>query len=90
MADDQQRSLPLALGLAFAWGALWASFLQFTELGRWLADKRTWTTVVAGVGVDLLIALLVVPRSAWLRISAIITASSIAIIARSLINEYNA
>jgi len=43
--------------------------------------------VVIGVGVDILIMLLVVPFDVWLEIAAVITASSLGIIWRSLHNE---
>jgi len=77
----------LACILALLWGALWALFLQFTGIGRWLVVRRTWITVVVGVGVDLLILLAVVPFDAWLWVVLIITLSAIPIILRSLANE---
>lgn len=79
--------LPFALFLALVWGAAWAVFLQLTPLGKFLARQRTWLTVVTGVGVDLLIALAVVPWPAWLTFISIIAVSSLPIILRSLINE---
>jgi len=39
--------------LALVWGGIWAAFLQWTRPGWFLANKRTWLTVVVGVGVDL-------------------------------------
>jgi hypothetical protein len=77
----------LALILASFWGVLWAIFIQCTTYGRYLALRRTWLTVVVGVGVDLLIMLFVVPLTVWLLVCAIIAASSVGIIARSLYNE---
>lgn len=76
-----------SLFLALIWGAVWASILQFTRFGRWLAIKRTWLTVVIGVGVDLAISLRVIPRKEWVKLLAIITCSSVGIITRSLSNE---
>lgn len=73
--------------LAFVWGAVWASFLQFNRFGRWLALKRTWLTVVVGVGVDLLIVHRLVSTEAWARIVRVIAWSSLPIILRSLLNE---
>lgn len=73
--------------LALIWGSLWAAFLQFNRFGRWLARKRTWITVVVGVGVDLLIMRRVIPKDAWLKVVTIITFSSLSIIFRSLYNE---
>jgi len=73
--------------LAAVWGMVWALFLQFSQIGQFLAVKRTWLTVVIGVGVDLLIALLVVPWAYWLPFVVIIALSSIGLIVRSLYNE---
>lgn len=77
-----------AVILAGFWGGIWAAFLQWNEYGRYLALRRTWFTVVIGVGVDLLIALLVTPLEVWLVVCAIVTASSLGIITRSLYNEH--
>ena len=49
-----------------------------------MAKERTWLTVVAGIGVDLLIAY----PAGWWTILFVISASSLGIIARSLINEH--
>jgi len=73
--------------LALIWGVLWAAFLQYFKFGRYLATRRTWITVVIGVGVDLLILLLVLPFQAWLNLSLVIALSSIGIIFRSVYNE---
>jgi len=73
--------------LALFWGVLWAAILQWTQFGRWLAYKRTWITVVVGVGVDLLLALPLLPFAYWRRLLTIIGLSSLGIIARSLLNE---
>lgn len=80
--------LHFAIFLALIWGALWAAYLQFSRYGHYLAVRRTWITVVVGIGVDLLIALVVIDLTAWLYICAIILASSFGIIARSLYNEH--
>jgi hypothetical protein len=79
--------LVLALVLALMWGICWAVFLQYHPLGRFLAIKRTWVTVVIGVGIDLMIALLVVEVETWFKVVAIVILSSVGIIARSLLNE---
>lgn len=76
--------LPIALVLGLIWGIVWARVLQRTRMGRFLADKRTWLTVVIGVGGDLLIALLIVPFAWWWRVFAVIALSSLGIIYRSL------
>ena len=73
---------------ALVWGVVWALMLQYTQLGKFIALKRTWLSVVIGVGVDLLIALIVIPKRMWARFAMIIAASSVGIIARSLINEW--
>jgi hypothetical protein len=80
--------IPFALLLALIWGVIWASFLQFVPLGRYLAIRRTWITVVVGVGADLLIALLVIPWPYWWPLAAVVALSALPIIVRSLINEY--
>jgi hypothetical protein len=77
----------IALILGFIWGAIWAAVLQWMPLGQFLARKRTWLTVVIGVGMDLLIMRLVVCWEVWLEIAGIVAASSVAIIGRSLWNE---
>ena len=80
--------LLLALCLGTVWGALWALVLQHTGWGRWLAVRRTWLTVVVGVGVDLLLLLLVLDWHQWAQVVAIVAASSIGVIVRSLHNEH--
>jgi hypothetical protein len=80
--------IPFILLLALIWGAIWAAFLQFVPLGRFLAIRRTWLTVVVGVGVDLLIALAIVPWPYWWPLAAVVALSALPMIARSLINEY--
>lgn len=74
--------------LAAIWGLMYALFIQRTEIGKTLARRTTWASVVIGVGVDLLIALPLVPSRAWLAITHVVVASSIGIITRSLINEW--
>lgn len=74
--------------VAMFWGFTWAACLQYTQWGRWLAVKRTWLTVVIGVGVDLLILWRVLDRRAWWQIAEIISLSAIGIILRSLMLEH--
>lgn len=81
--------LLLALVLGAVWGGIWAAILQWTQWGQWMALKRTWITVVIGVGIDGLICLLVLPVDLWWRAALVVAASSVAIIARSLYNELN-
>jgi hypothetical protein len=80
-------ALVFALLLALVWGVLWAGFLQLTTVGAWMASRRTWLTVVIGVGVDVLLFALVLDLKSWLMTLAIMGASSVGIIARSLHNE---
>jgi hypothetical protein len=75
-----------AIFLGFIWGIIWALVLQ-TYAGRFLAARYTWVTVVIGIGGDLLIALLIVPLEIWIGLVALISASSLSIIVRSLFNE---
>lgn len=77
----------VAVLLAAIWGAVWALFLQLHPWGRWLAVRRTWLSVVVGVGVDLLILLLVLDWDSWAAVGAVTAASSIGLIVRSLVNE---
>lgn len=70
--------------LGAIWGVAWALFLERSRTGRFMAVRLTWLSVVIGIGVDLLIALLVIDFNAWWRQAAIIAASSVAIIWRSL------
>ena len=80
--------LVLCLILALIWGAFWAALLQFTAWGRFMAVRRAWLAVVIGVGVDLLILLALLPITVWLQACAIIAASAIGVIVRSLANEW--
>ena len=80
--------IPFILLLALIWGAIWAAFLEFIPLGRFLAIRRTWLTVIIGVGVDLLIGLAIVPWTYWWPLAAVVTLSALPIVARSIINEY--
>ena len=73
--------------LAAIWGGIWAAFLQYHPFGQFLALKRTWLTVVIGVGIDLLILLLVLDWQCWIKVFLVIALSSIFIIYRSLANE---
>ncbi len=74
--------------LALIWGAIWALFLQLHPWGQWLAIKRTWLTVVIGVGVDMALLLLVLDIHTWTAVATVIAASSVGIIVRSLYNEH--
>ena len=77
----------LGMALGFIWGTLWVLFLKCTEAGRFLALRRTWITVVVGVGGDLFILLPLLSFPLWLLILAVLFTSSVPIIAGSLIDE---
>lgn len=71
------------ISIAFCWGFLYAAFLQFHRQGQFLVERRTWITVVLGIGIDLLIAY----PGDWSTVALVISISSIGIIVRSLWNE---
>ena len=79
--------LPFWLLIALIWGGIWAAVLQWTVFGRFIAHKRTWLSVVVGIGVDLLILLAIIPFGVWVLVVSVIALSSVAIIFRSLYNE---
>ena len=74
---------------ALVWGVAWALFLQRSALGRWMSARRTWITVVVGIGVDLLLAKIVMEWSEWVTVVAVIALSSVGIITRALWNEWS-
>jgi len=74
--------------LGLVWGIFWAVFLEATELGQFLATRRTWITVVVGVGVDLLVMAIVLPFEQWLFVCGVVAASGVGLIVRSLYNEW--
>ena len=80
--------LALCLILALVWGGIWAATLQWTTWGRFLAARRAWLAVVVGVGVDLLILLALLPILVWLSVCAVIGASAVGIVIRSIGNEW--
>jgi multidrug transporter EmrE-like cation transporter len=80
--------LILTLLLAALWGVVWALFLQFNRWGRWLAVRRTWATVVIGVGVDVLLLALVLTPHQVVTVFAVFAASALGIIGRSFLNEH--
>lgn len=68
---------------ALLWGIGLALFLQFHRMGKFLADERTWLTVIVGVGVDMLLGI----GGTWWELWLVIAFSSLGIIWRSLRNE---
>lgn len=79
--------LEYALVLAFVWGVFWAVFLQYVPLGKFLAEKRTWITVVIGSGVNMGILFMVIDWRLVLQVLAVWGVSAIGIIVRSIANE---
>jgi len=77
----------LGVFLGLFWGAVWAAFLEWIPFGRFLVKRRTWITVVVGVGGDLAIALGTVDFEAWQQVTLIVAASALPIILRSLLHE---
>jgi len=74
--------------LAFVWGVLWALFLQFNRWGQWLAQRRTWITVMIGFGVDLALLAFILEPHVWVLVACVIAASAVGIVVRSLVNEH--
>lgn len=73
--------------LAICWGIIWALFLQLHPKGRWMAQRRTYWTVIIGIGMDLILLLIIFPPQDVLLILWVVALSSIGLIARSLHNE---
>jgi len=86
----ETNSILFGIILGFVWGIAYAAFLQFTAVGRYIVERVTWLSVVIGVGGDLLIAGLFLGWPVVIALGAIIGASSLGIIARSLINYQQA
>jgi hypothetical protein len=76
-----------ALFLAVIWGAIYAAFLQFTTLGRWMCNRRTYITVIVGIGIDFAIMLLVIPVEYVLTAFVVVGLSAVGIVIRSILNE---
>ena len=73
--------------LGAIWGVIIAVAIEYTALGRWIAERMTWLSVVAGVGGDLLLLLLLADeagRVLWWQVAAVIAVSSAGVIYRGL------
>ena len=79
-----------AVSVCVTWGLAWALFLQFTDVGRYLAQHETWITVVVGNGAVLGIALLVLPWQTVETLFWLFAAAGLPIIGRALINNARA
>jgi len=86
----ETNSILFGILLGLVWGIAYAAFLQFTAVGRYIVERVTWLSVVIGVGGDLLIAGPFIGWPVVMSLGAIIGASSIGIVARSLINYQRA
>lgn len=64
-----------------------ALFLQKTAFGRFLADRRTWVTVVIGVAGNLIIMRPLMSDDIWNRVFNVFALSSFGVVARSLWKE---
>ena len=83
--------LPFGLLLAVIWGCIVAAFIQFTPVGRFMANRMTWFLVALGMGGDLLIMLLFLDgdgRILWWQGVAVIALSSIAVSAQGIAEFY--
>lgn len=86
-ARNCTKRLALFTVAELLWGMTWALFLQYTRLGRYLAGRQTWASVVVGVGGTLALSYPVVDGRSWWRIGGAFALSSVGIIARSLLND---
>lgn len=80
--------LAFVLLSAFIWGVCVACFLQFTKLGKFIAQHLTWLSVALGTGGDLLLLLLLMDstgRVLWWQVVATIAVSSIAVSVRGIL-----
>lgn len=80
--------LAFVLLSAFVWGVCVACFLQFTAIGKFIAERLTWFIVALGMGGDLLLLLLLMDSSGrvlWWQLVATIALSSIAVSVRGIL-----
>lgn len=80
--------LPFVLLSGLLWGTCVAIFIQFTELGRFIALRLTWFIVAVGMGGDLLLSLFLVDeawRVVWWQLVALIFISSIPVSVRGIL-----
>ncbi len=81
--------------LALIWGLLWALVLEYVPLGRFLAARRSWLAIVIGIAGDLLLLRPVLSLSSWVRVTAVLAASSVGMMCsgfrseRSLFHEWH-
>lgn len=74
--------------VAFFWGLGWSWVLWDTAWGRFIRLRRTWLSVVVGVGVDLLLMGVVLGLREWLWVVGIVALSAVGIVGRCLEAEF--
>lgn len=74
----------ISVVLSVVWGFVWAYVLDHSEWWRWAVVKRTWLTVVIGVGANCAILFVVLPWYYAVVVLVVFASSSIGIINRSL------
>jgi hypothetical protein len=80
--------VPFLMAMGFIWGCFWAAFLQFTTVGRFLAARRTWITVVIGIGGDVVLLSLYISVELLAVVVGVIAMSAVGIVVRSIYNEW--
>lgn len=86
-SDVERKIARRCYVLAGIWGVSLALVLQKTDFGRFLADRRTWVTVVVGVAGNLVIMRPLLSEETWGQVFNIFALSSIGVVARSLWKE---
>lgn len=87
MAQSRTKKVAVVVASELAWGSAWAAFLQRTRPGRYLAGRRTWISVVIGVGGTLVLVKPLIDLGSLAWVVAAFAASSVGIVVRSLANE---
>ena len=78
----------LVLILSVSWGIAYALILQFFHFPFFLAQRKPWVTVVAGVAVQCLIFRFAGPCVEWWLLPVGFTSSGVPVIVRSLVLEW--
>lgn len=80
--------LAFVLLASVVWGIAVACFIEFTELGRFIALRLTWLSVAIGLGGDFLLSILLLDeagRIVWWQFVALVALSSIPVSTRGLL-----
>jgi len=75
--------------LSLVWGIGYALLLTLWDLAHYLADRRPWITVIAGVAVQVLILRIPGSCTEWWWLYPCFAASGGPLVLRSLILEYH-